>query len=119
MEGSSGPAGQSWGLHTFLASSLRARSSARSASVGGPSIVPCSNISRPSSPSNFMLCVNLWGSGRNAAVSFKEPGPSEVCAPAQPGTICRHRNSRRELGEPQLCPHGFQGCLSEASPTVF
>lgn len=44
---------------TLLVSFFFAVSSARSSSVGGPSIVPCSRLSRSISLSNFMLWVNL------------------------------------------------------------
>lgn len=44
---------------TLLVSFFLAVSSARSSSVGGPSIVPCSKVSRSISLSSFMLWVNL------------------------------------------------------------
>lgn len=44
---------------TLLVSFFFAVSSARSSSVGGPSIVPCSKVSRSISLSSFMLWVNL------------------------------------------------------------
>lgn len=44
---------------TLLVSFFFVDSSARSSSVGGPSIVPCSKVSRSISSSSFMLWVNL------------------------------------------------------------
>lgn len=45
---------------TLLVSFFLAASSARSSSVGGPSMVPCSRVSLSISLSSFMLWVNLW-----------------------------------------------------------